>query len=87
MSARSGTPARSIWIKRLAWIAGFGVLLAVLPLLIALVGLAIDNMGLQTFHWLLYFSMPAGLLIAVPAGTIALVLFIKGRIQNRPRQS
>ncbi len=54
-------------------------MLAVLPLLIALVGLAVDSMYLQTYHWLLFYSVPAGLLIAAPSGVVAIGLYMKGR--------
>ena len=65
------------WSRRLWIIAAGGVLLALSPLGVALVGLAINSQYLMTFHWLLYFSVPAGLPIAVTAGAMAAVMTVR----------
>lgn len=70
------------WTRRLWFIAAAGILLALGPLGVALVGLALNNQYLMTYNWLLYFSVPVGLPIAVVAGLAATVMtvlvFLKG---------
>lgn len=58
-------------------IAAAGVLLALSPLAPALAGLALNNQYLATYHWLLYFSVPVGLPIAVIAGLVATVKTVR----------
>lgn len=70
------------WPKWLLWSAGFGLFVAFLPMLIALIGLAVASAYLQTFHWFLYFSIPAGLAIAIPSGIFALVLILRRRTKR-----
>ncbi len=48
------------WTRRLWFTAAGGVVLALAPLAVALVGLALNNSYLATYHWLLYFSVPLG---------------------------
>jgi|SaaInlStandDraft_7_1057024.scaffolds.fasta_scaffold118236_2 hypothetical protein len=60
-------------------IAGFGVFIALAPLIIALIGLLTGSSYLQTYHWYLYFSVPAGLPIALIAGLAALVITFRDR--------
>lgn len=65
------------WTRRLWFIAGAGLVLAVSPFAVALVGLALKNQYLQTYNWLIYFSVPVGLPIAVIGGLAALVMTVR----------
>ncbi len=71
------------WTRRLWIIAAGGILLALSPLAVALVGLVFNSQYLMTYHWVLYFSVPAGLPITVIAALAATVMtvrdFSKGR--------
>ncbi len=58
-------------------IAAGGVVLALSALAVALVGLALNNQYLMTYHWLLYFSVPVGLPVAVIAGLAATVMSVR----------
>lgn len=65
------------WTRRLWIIAAAGILLALSPLGVALAGLAINSQYLMTYHWLLYFSVPVGLPIAVIAALAAAVMTVR----------
>jgi len=75
------------WTRRLWWIAGAGVLIAIAPIIIALVGLAFDSMYLQTYHWLAYFSVPVGLPITLFSGIAATFMTIRDLSKNKNGQS
>lgn len=72
------------WTKRCwALSAGF-LLLSVSPLAVAFLGLALENQYLATYHWLLYFSIPLGLPIAVIGAIIAMVMTFRDK--SKPRR-
>lgn len=62
------------WRRRLWILAALGSGFALSPLVPALVGLALDDMDLMTFHWLLYFTVPVGAMVAMLAAGLALAL-------------
>ncbi len=68
---------RRPWTRRLWLIAAAAGLLALSPLAVALVGLALNNQYLMTYNWLLYFSVPVGLPITVIAGLAAAAMSIR----------
>ncbi len=57
-------------------------LLALAPLAIALLGLAADSAYLQTYHWLLFYSLPLGAPLAIIAVIVAAILTLRSR--SRP---
>ena len=63
-----------VWTRRLWIVAACGIVMALGPLAVALVGLALESQYLMTYHWLLYFSVPVGVPIAVIAGLAALIM-------------
>ena len=65
------------WTRRLWITAAGGILLALSPLAVALVGLVFNNQYLMTYHWVLYFSVPVGLPIAVIAALAAAVMTVR----------
>ena len=52
-------------------------MLALSPLAVAVVGLTLNNQHLMTYHWVLYFSVPAGLPITVIAALAATVMSVR----------
>jgi hypothetical protein len=71
--------ARHPWVRRFWLIALIGILIALAPLVPAFFGLMLDSPYLQTYHWLLYFSVPIGLPVTIIASLAALVVIIKNR--------
>ena len=70
------------WTRRL-WIAALaGLLIAAAPFAVALVGLALDNQYLMTYHWLVYFSVPVGLPRPLFACLAAGVMTVRDRSRN-----
>jgi hypothetical protein len=69
---------RRQWSRRLWMVAMAAVLFAVAPFAIALVGLALNNQYLETYHWLVYFSAPIGLSVAVIAALAAIAIHFIG---------
>ena len=81
MIASSPTTHR-LWAKRLLIAGVVVVALSLSPLIPALLGLALNNDTLQTYHWLLLATLPVGLPLGGVALLGALVLWILAKVKE-----
>lgn len=88
MGSNPLSPPRHLrsWKRRLWFIAVAGLVLALSPLTIALVGLIFNSQYLMTYHWVLYYSVPIGLPITLVAGLAALVMTLRDGMKARAKQ-
>jgi hypothetical protein len=78
----NGNPKLKPWIRRL-WVAtAFGLLITISPFAIALAGLALNSQYLMTYHWLVYFTAPVGLMITLVSALVAAGMMVREHLNG-----
>ena len=72
-----------LWAKRMAIVGGVISAISLSPFIPALLGLALNNAELQTYHWLLLITVPFGLPLGGLSFLVAFVLWVMAKRQER----
>ncbi|MEG3619828.1 hypothetical protein V5T82_15285 [Magnetovibrio sp. PR-2] len=80
---KASLPTLRMWARRMWIVAAVGFAIAISPLVIALIGMAVGSMELQTYHWLLYMSVPLGGGISILSVVTGVVLIIVETVKGQ----
>jgi hypothetical protein len=65
------------WTRRLWMLTAGGLVVALCPLAITLIGMAFDSPSLQSLHWLIFYSVPIATPVVAIAGLTAMVMTVQ----------